>query len=50
MKSSEGHKVDPQVMKEKIDEKHPWVTDDVLEQIKIIFALNLTSSVGSQIE
>ena len=29
LKTSERHKVDPRVMKERIDENHPWVTDDV---------------------
>ena len=27
-KTSERHKVDPRVMKEGMDENHPWVTDD----------------------
>ena len=26
------NKVDPRVMKEKIDENHPWVTDDVYRE------------------
>ena len=29
---SERHKVDPRVMKEGIDENHPWVTDDAIDK------------------
>ena len=28
LKTSDRHKFDPRVMKERIDENHPWVTED----------------------
>ena len=28
LKTSEGHKINLRVMKERNDENHPWVTDD----------------------
>ena len=37
LKTSERHKVDQRVMKEKIDENHPWVTDDGFKYALYVF-------------